>query len=323
MEAKFMKNNKRLTTEEFIERSKAIYGDRYEYSKTKYINNKTPVVIKCKIHGEFSIRPDVHLFGKHRRGCQECGRIRDREYSKNISVQHGMVFVERARKIHGNKYDYSKVNYIKSNCKTTIICKECGQEFEQTPNKHLQGKGCPYCANKNHVKRLAAINRSSKEEFIEKARKVHGNKYDYSKIEYENSHSKICIICPEHGEFWQSPNEHLRGSGCWLCSESHGEREIRKWFDEHGIEYIREKEFDGLVGVGGGKLRFDFYLPKHNICVEFDGIQHRKFIKGMQTKKEFEDILEHDRRKNEFCSKNGIKLIRIWRDDEGIKKEMI
>ena len=120
--------------------------------------------------------------------------------------------------------------------------------------------------------------------FVEKARKIHGNKYDYSKVNYINAQTKVKITCPEHGEFWQKPNNHLNGKSCPLCSESHGEREIRKLLDKYGIRYEREKTFDDLNGIGGGQLRFDFYLPDHNMCIEFDGEQHRQYIQGMQTK---------------------------------------
>ena len=109
-------------------------------------------------------------------------------------------FIKKAKEIHGNKYDYSKVEYKNTSTKVCIICPEHG-EFWQTPNHHLQGHGCPKCKNekirKRHTHNITI--------FIEKARKVHGDKYDYSKAEYINASTKVCIICPEHGEFWQTP----------------------------------------------------------------------------------------------------------------------
>lgn len=117
-------------------------------------------------------------------------------------------FIERACKVHGNKYDYSKVEYVNNNVKVCIICPEHG-EFLQTPHNHLRGQKCPKCSG--------CIVYTT-EKWIEAARKVHGDKYDYSKVEYINAKTKVCIICPEHGEFWQKPNNHLMGKGCIKCS---------------------------------------------------------------------------------------------------------
>ena len=121
-------------------------------------------------------------------------------------------FIQRANAIHNNKYDYSKVNYKDCNTKVCIICPEHG-EFWQTPKQHLKGYGCKKCASA-----LSSSKRSStKEDFIERAKLVHGDKYDYSKVEYVNNSTPVCIICPTHGEFYQSPKSHLNGSGCPKC----------------------------------------------------------------------------------------------------------
>ena len=118
-------------------------------------------------------------------------------------------FVEKARKIHGNKYDYSKVEYKDSHTKVSIICPIHG-EFLQTPNNHLNGQQCPFCSYPN-------IN-LSKEKFVSLAKNVHGDKYDYSKVVYKNTKDKVIIICPIHGEFSQSFEKHVvRGQGCPKC----------------------------------------------------------------------------------------------------------
>lgn len=122
-------------------------------------------------------------------------------------------FIERATDIHNGKYDYSKVNYVNNSTKVCIICPEHG-EFWQMPSKHLSSQGCPICANfkKWDWKRI------SKEEFIKRARQVHGDKYDYSKIEYKNTHTKTAIICPIHGVFYKTPDAHINSKqGCPLC----------------------------------------------------------------------------------------------------------
>lgn len=122
------------------------------------------------------------------------------------------TFINKSRKVHGDKYDYSKVEYINAHTKVGILCPEHG-EFWQTPNKHLSGQGCPKCG----AKRRSDSSRFTTKDFIEKARQVHKCKYDYSKVEYKDSNSKVCIICPKHGEFWQVANNHLQGQGCPKC----------------------------------------------------------------------------------------------------------
>lgn len=117
-------------------------------------------------------------------------------------------FVEKARSIHGKEYEYSNVNYINARTKVCIIHDKCGKEFFQKPNTHLNGCGCPYCYG---TKALTT------EEFIKKAKEVHGIKYDYSKSNYIGAKKKICIICPVHGEFLQIACEHLKGHGCPDC----------------------------------------------------------------------------------------------------------
>ena len=189
------------TSAEFIEEAKKIHGDKYDYSKVDYVNNSTKVCIICPIHGEFWQSPYHHLNGI---GCPKCA-AKQRGEKRALSM---ISFIEQAKRVHGDKYDYSKVEYVNSRTKICIICLEHG-EFWQIPNSHLEGRGCPSCGN---AKKLTI------EEFIQKARVIHGDKYDYSKVEYVNSNTKVCIICPEHGEFWQRPSSHLTGRGCAVCN---------------------------------------------------------------------------------------------------------
>lgn len=126
-------------------------------------------------------------------------------------------FIERARKVHGNRYDYSKVEYVNNSTSVCIICPIHGA-FWQSPNNHINGKGCRKCSSDRTRERC----RYSTEEFINKAKTIHGNFYDYSRVDYTNAKHKVCIICPIHGEFWQVPNYHIDGCGCPQCGkESH------------------------------------------------------------------------------------------------------
>ncbi|MBR6517583.1 MAG: hypothetical protein IKT40_12200 [Bacilli bacterium] len=189
----------RSNTTKFIEKAKKVHGDRYDYSKVNYIDNKTNVIIICPIHGEFLQTPNTHLKGC---GCYECTK-----YNIKKNMINTEEFINRAKLVHGDRYDYSKVEYKNTTTNVCIICPIHG-EFWQSPNNHLKGCGCPYCSNNKKM---------TSEEFAKKARLIHGDKYDYSKVEYVNNSTPICIICPIHGEFWQTPRDHLNNRGCKQC----------------------------------------------------------------------------------------------------------
>lgn len=161
------------------------------------------------------------------------------------------LFIEKAKKIHGNKYDYSLVNYIKSSLKIKIICKKHGV-MEQTPNNHLRGQGCHKCCGKYKL---------SQEEFIEKVCKIHNNFYSYENINYINNHTKINITCPKHGSFYQNPNNHLQGLGCRKCGKNeplNTELFIKKAKEIHGDKYIYEK-----VNYTGINKKVSIICPIH------------------------------------------------------------
>lgn len=183
----------KLTTNEIITQFKQTHGDKYNYSKVNYIDSRTKVVIICPEHGEFEQSASSHKKGVN---CPKCtGSYMDTEY-----------FIEKARKTHGSKYDYSKTVYLKKEDKVTIICPEHG-EFEQNSTSHISGANCPHCAG-------SIVNVDI---FINNAKKIHGDKYDYSRVDYTRAIDKVFIICPRHGEFEQTPNSHLNGRGCPIC----------------------------------------------------------------------------------------------------------
>ena len=171
-------------------------------------------------------------------------------------------FIIRAKKVHSNKYDYSKVVYNGMHEMVSIICPKHG-EFWQTPANHLSGKGCPECGN---ISRWNTKGRMTTQAFIEKAKKIHGDKYDYSKVEYINSHTKICIICPIHGEFWQTPNNHLTKYGCKKCAmdalASNKPRNVEEFIKIanklHGNKYDYSK-----VEYKNCKTKVCIICPKH------------------------------------------------------------
>jgi len=216
-------------------------------------------------------------------------------------------FIQKAIKIHGNKYDYSKVDYKGSKISVCIICSKHG-EFWQIPNYHIsssykeiKGCGCPNCYNdERSFKQRRTLN-----EFINIAKLIHGNKYDYSKVNYINSQTKIEIICPIHGSFWQYPTSHLVGKGCYRCKFSKGEKFIELYLKESNIKFIPQYRFKDCRNKL--PLPFDFYLPDYNICIEYDGKQH--FNK--ESLWYSESIIKNDEIKNEYCKNNNIILLRI------------
>ena len=171
-------------------------------------------------------------------------------------------FIKKAREVHGDKYDYSKVEYKGSREKICIICHKHG-EFWQNPYDHLNGHGCTKCFNNEKRGRSRQL---TTEEFIKRAKEIHGDKYDYSKVEYEKSQTPVCIICPEHGEFWQKPNKHLNGEGCPKCGaikrvenkKLSTEQFVLKAKEVHGNKYDYSK-----VVYKGNKIKVCIICPEH------------------------------------------------------------
>ena len=181
----------RFTLEEFIKRAREVHGDKYDYSRVDYVNFRTKVEIFCPTHNKsFWQTPNQHIV--YKRGCPDCGKEKAIEFNKARALTTE-EFIRRAKEIHGDKYDYSKVNYTNYHAKVTIICKTCGLEYAQSCGSHLNGNGCPRCGNRY---------KPSTEEFIEKAKSVHGDYYDYSEVEYIDAFTKIKIICPDYGPFY-------------------------------------------------------------------------------------------------------------------------
>ena len=199
-------NKLKKTNDEFIKEAVEKHGEKYDYSKVNYINAKTKIIIICKIHGEFEQIPGSHTQGM---GCRKCGRI---EYSKN-KTKTTENFIEEGINKYNDKFDYSISKYNGINNKITIICTLHG-EFITTPYTHLKGDGgCKKC----QINKSRSTFSFTKEEFIKKSKEIHGDEFDYSKVQYVNYRTKIIIICKVHGEFEQTPNEHLSGCKCGFC----------------------------------------------------------------------------------------------------------
>jgi hypothetical protein len=220
-------------------------------------------------------------------------------------------FIEEAIKIHGNKYDYSLVEFKAKHNNVTIICPIHGK-FEQWPKRHLLG-GCRLCGINSRIEKLFI----NKDIFIERAAKIHGNTYNYDNVEYKSSTTKIdikCNICTLL--FKQTPASHLQKRGCPKCRFSQGEKRIEKFLKDHNIFFISQKIFKDLKGIRGGYLKFDFYVPEKNLCIEYDGEQHT----DIKSKYWSETMVQNDTIKDLYCIKNKIKLLRIsYLDKERIE----
>lgn len=275
------------TTEDFVKEAKEIHGNKYDYSKTKYVLVSEKVIIICKNHGEFLQTPNSHL---SRKGCPKCVGL-----NKTTGE-----FIKDAEKIHGQKYDYSKVDYFDSKTKIIIICRQ-HSNFMQIPNDHLNGAGCPKCCGNE---------RKTTEQFIIDAIKIHGEKYDYSKVEYDCSYEKVIIICKTHGEFNQEPHSHLKGYGCAICKSSKGENFISLVLQRHNIRFEQQKTFEGCKYKSF--LKFDFYLPDYNLLIEYDGLQHFQSVKYFGGDEIFEIQKTKDQIKTDFANDQLINLLRIY-----------
>lgn len=304
-----MNSTKKQTKEEFIAKAKEVHGDKYDYSKVEYINNVTPVIITCPIHGDFEQKPKNHKRGD---GCYKCGRERMIESLKNkkrkINKPKKVItkeeFITRAKNKYGDKFDYSNINYIDYNTKVKIICKKHG-EFWQKPVYHLQGNGCKECINEEKRERYSL----GKDKFIEKSKELFNNFYTYDKVVYINNSNNVIITCPKHGDFKCTPKNHLKGRGCPLCKLEGHVYENRLYnllltiFDEN--EIIREYRTEWLTN----NKSFDFYIPKYKLAIEHQGSQHFKEVKFFGNGKKFERTCFLDKEKYEESLKNDVKLM--------------
>lgn len=284
--------NGELTKEQWVKKANNIHNNKYDYSlMTDFSSNiKSPII--CPIHGVFYQRNESHLSGL---GCAKCS---NRETSPNKKRGTTEEFIKRAKEKHGNKYDYSKVKYISSKDDVTIICSKHG-EFTQTPQSHLRGSGCPKCA----IEFIAKSKTKTLDSFIKEATQVHDNFYDYSKVNYINYNTKVEIICPIHGSFWQTPNNHLNGINCPKCNRSKLENEVAMYLSNNKIKYIEQYRDTWL-----GKLVLDFYLPDYNLAIECQGIQHFYPVKFFDGERGFKKLRRCDIKKFKLCSKYKIKL---------------
>jgi len=363
------KSVKRNTLEDFIQKAMEVHGDKYDYSKVEYISYHKKVCIICPEHGEFFKTPAKHISAKQ--GCPVCTKIKQCKSFEEKSSDT-CSFIKRAGEVHGDKYDYSNVHYVNNTTPVKLVCPEHGT-FLQRPGDHLSGCGCRKCADEkfktsqadfialcektwgtkyrydkviykgsnkkititcpihgdfeviassfvgnghNRGCRYCAIeeHRLTTNEFIQKAKEIHGEKYDYSKVNYINSDTKVEIICPKHGSFWQFPTNHLKGTNCPQCAAEINIFETRL-YDELATkfpqaDFIHSYKNKELLG----KLELDIFSPTYKIAVEYQGGQHFHPCHFFGGEKSFVKQVERDKLKRNLCFENGIKLLEFSYD---------
>ncbi len=219
------------------------------------------------------------------------------------------AFIEKAMKVHGDKYDYSRVDYKTNRTKIKIICKTHG-EFLKRADNHLSGQGCPKCKNK----KLDTIM------FVERSIKIHNDKYDYSLVEYSHSHKKINIICKDHGIFSHTANSHLKGHGCPMCGFNGYSKMALEWLSSLNIPNLRTAlSPEGEFTIPGSMYKADGYCEETNTIYEFHGDywhgNPKKYDPNEINKsvgKTFGELYENTLRKKEYILSLGFNYIEKW-----------
>jgi len=339
-------NAKLLPQEEILKRFKEIHcNEQYDYKKVDYVDLKTEVTITClkPDHGDFSQKPREHLDGS---GCPICAK----EKQQNAHRDTRESFIHKATNIHGDLYDYKKVEDVWTNLnnnrhtttpsqtEVTIICKLHNSEFKQTPNSHLQGNGCRKCGNDKISLKL----RDNRESFIRKAKDVHGELYDYTRVEdvwsdLDNNRNttvpaktKVTIICKQHGPFYKTPSKHLWRStngGCNLCNPSGYSKISIQWLEFMKGYYnidIKHAENGGehVIKLDDKKYFCDGYVTETNTIFEFNGdfwhgnpkVFERTNINKV-TNKSFGELYDHTMKKKQILQSKGYKYIDVWERD--------
>ena len=295
-------------TAEFITKAYKIHGGKYSYDKSYYVDARyTKVEITCSIHGSFWQTPDNHLRG---RGCPSC-----RDYD---STQRQLLtkedFISKAKEIHGDRYIYDALEYNGYGNQVTIICRIHGA-FKQYPGNHLKGRNCLQCS------KMVVLPQSQIKPFdvfVDQAQVIHCKKYDYIEDSYAGAKKSLVIICPNHGQFKQTPDAHLAGKGCPKCSHrvSSGHLEMSNFIESLGLPV--------LINTRSAihPFELDVFVPMVNLAVEFNGTYWHSF-NSLETSEERNRHLQ----KYRLCQERNITLLQFfedeWQEHPGICRSII
>lgn len=301
----------KLTLEKFIERSESVHGKKYDYSKSKYVNKDTKIEIVCPNHGSTWQIAHNHMRGA---GCFQC----DVDKRRVLFSKGKNNFIQQANEVHENKYDYSKVFYINNKTDVIIICSKHG-EFLISPKMHIGiGNKLPGGCQKCSFEKRNYSNTKDGEQFVKDAKVIHGDLFDYSKVNYNHSKNKVEIICKKHGSFWQTPNSHLRGIGCAKCV-GHISKMETEWLDF--LKIPNDNNHRNVMIPGIGQLRVDGYFQGK--AYEFHGsfwhgcpetFPDRKAINPI-SKLSFDFLYKRTLKKDQLIRSLGYDLIVMWEKD--------
>ncbi|OQX93202.1 MAG: hypothetical protein B6I17_03770 [Tenericutes bacterium 4572_104] len=297
--------NKKLTTEEFIEKAIIKHENKYDYSLVDYKGSAVEVKMVCKEHGVFEQTPSSHLGGGN---CPRCSGYR--KTSEDI--------IKEFKQVHGDRYDYSLVDYKGNRIKVKIICEKHGV-FEQRVSAHLRGYNCLKCRGYH----------KTNEEVIKEFNHVHDNKYDYSLVDYKKSAVKVKIECEKHGVFEQKPNDHLYGYGCPKCNHSISKREqeLAKWIKEYVFmrKVVTNKRFYYDEENKRKFYELDIFIPSLNLAIEYNGLEfHHTHGENYNGNNKFhKDKYYHKNKSKLFQEKYGIRIIHLWEHEWLEKPEII
>jgi len=286
--------NTKLTTESFIERAKEKHGNYYNYNKLVYNGYNTKVCITCPKHGDFEQIPFKHMNGSKCPKCEKTGKLTTES------------FIKRAKEKHKSYYSYENVKYTNAKTKIHITCPEHG-DFEQQPRKHLEGNGCTKCANKS----ISAFRSITKDQWLTKVVEIHKGKYNYDKSIYIDIHTKVCIICPKHGVFYQTPNNHRLGHGCTKCSKSVSKKETEV------LNFIKSVYFGEILANTKSVINpfeVDIFIPEFKLAIEFNGLYWHS---ELHLENNYHII------KTKLCKEKDIRLIHIFEDEWDYKKDIV
>lgn len=236
--------------------------------------------------------------------------------TKNTLIKRKENFIKKASIKHNDRFDYSKVEYVNAFTPVTIICPMHG-EFFQKPKEHTSGAGCSICGRSRLGWNVWGTREQRKQKFIETSNLKHAFRYDYSKVKFVDGKTKVEIVCPTHGSFFQTPDSHMNTVlGCSKCKSPRGESLVRWWCSKHDIITEEQKSFETCVYKK--QLKFDFYIPHHNLLIECNGKQHYQYSPIFHKKNKWNTFAiqqERDKIKSDWARNNNIELLIIPFDE--------
>jgi hypothetical protein len=288
--------SKRKTHEEFILELQSLNPNYIIIGQ--YVNCKTKVKCKCnECSNEWSAIPNNLLKGQ---GCIVCSNKRSGNKRRKSNEQ----FLCELSKISDTIIPLEE--YKGALVKILVHCNDCGNEWMVEPHSLLSGKGCNICRSK-----LGGMKqRKTHIQFITEINELHPDLI--INTQYIDSWTEVNCTCKRcKNNFDSKPVNLLSNKGCPYCVLPHGEKRISKYLQDNCIDFIQQKKFDGLVGLGGGLLSYDFYLPGYNMLIEYQGEYHDGTARN-QTEFDLHKQQEHDKRKRKYAENHRINLLEIW-----------